>query len=126
MAQFIEKKRTAFLGLPIYFTTYTIGEELLQIKSGFFKITENDCYLYKVQDVTLTKTLIERMFGLSTLTCHTGDTTHPIITLSHIKNGSEIKDYLIKKSDELRLKRRTLHTMSIDADDIDVDAIDVE
>ena len=41
MAQFIEKKRTAFLGLPIYFTTYTIGEELLQIKSGFLKITEN-------------------------------------------------------------------------------------
>ena len=35
MAQFIEKKRTAFLGLPIYFTTYTIGEELLQIKSVY-------------------------------------------------------------------------------------------
>lgn len=119
MQQFVEKKRTALFGLPIYFTTYTITDELLQLKEGFFKITENDCYLYKIQDVTLTRTLIERMFGLSTITCHTGDTTHPVIKLVHIKNGSAIKDYLIKTSDEMRLRRRTINTVNISAEDID-------
>ena len=125
MTQFIEKKRTAFLGLPIFFTTYTITDELLTIKEGLLKITENDCYLYKIQDVTLTRTLMERMFGLGTITCHTGDTTNPVIELKHIKNGSEIKDYILKTSDELRLKRRTINTVNIGADDIE-DALNEE
>lgn len=125
MTQFIEKKRTAFLGLPIYFTTYTITDELLTIKEGLLKITENDCYLYKIQDVTLTRTLMERMFGLGTITCHTGDTTNPVIELKHIKNGSEIKDYILRVSDELRLKRRTINTVNIGADDLE-DALNEE
>ena len=125
MAQFIEKKRTAFLGLPIYFTTYTITDELLTIKEGLFNITENDCYLYKIQDVTLTKSLMERMFGLGTITCHTGDTTNPILTLSHIKNATEIKDYILKVSDELRLKRRTINTVNIGAESLE-DALNEE
>ena len=116
MAQFIEKKRTAFLGMPIYFTTYTITDELLTIKEGLLKITENDCYLYKIQDVTLTKSLMERMFGLGTITCHTGDTTNPVIELKHIKNAAEIKDYILRVSDELRLKRRTINTVNIGAE----------
>ncbi len=119
MTQFIEKKRTAFLGLPIYFTTYTITEELLTIKEGLLKLTENDCYLYKIQDVTLTKTLIERMFGLSTITCHTGDTTNPILKLEHIKNGDMIKDFILRTSDEMRLKRRTINTVNIGTDGIE-------
>ena len=125
MAQFIEKKRTAFLGMPLYFTTYTITDELLTIKEGLLKITENDCYLYKIQDVTLTKSLMERMFGLGTITCHTGDTTNPVIELKHVKNAAEIKDYILRVSDELRLKRRTINTVNIGAEALE-DALNEE
>lgn len=119
MMQFVEKKRTALFALPLYFTTYTITEDMLNIKEGFFKITENDCYMYKIQDVSMTRTLIERIFKLSTITCHTGDTTNPIIVLKHIKNGRTIKEFLLQASDEARLKRRTINTLNIDADDIE-------
>lgn len=124
MIQFVAKKRTALFALPIYFTTYTITEDMLNIKEGFFKITENDCYMYKIQDVTLTMTLIERIFKLSTITCHTGDTTNPIIVLKHIKNGRAIKEFLLQASDEARLKRRTINTVNIGADDIEEDLAD--
>lgn len=124
MIQFVEKKRTALFALPIYFTKYTITEDMLNIKEGFFKITENDCYMYKIQDVTLTMTLIERIFKLSTITCHTGDTTNPIIVLKHIKNGRAIKEFLLQASDEARLKRRTINTVNIGADDIEEDLAD--
>ena len=119
MQKFIEKKRTALFGLPIYFTTYTITDELLQIREGLLKITENDCYLYKIQDVSMTRTLIERLFKLSTIICHTGDTTDPIIELKHIKNGSAVKEFLLQASDEQRMKRRTINTLNINAEDID-------
>lgn len=118
MIKFVEKKRTALFGMPLYFTTYTITEEMLNIKKGFFKITENDCYLYKIQDISMTRTLIERMFKLSTITCHTGDTTDPTIVLSHIRNGATIKEFLLQASDEQRMKRRTINTVNIDADDM--------
>lgn len=118
MENFREKKRSLLFGLPLSFTTYSIGEELLNVKSGFLTTREEDCYLYKIQDVTLTRTLPERMFGLSTIVCHTGDTTDPVLVLSHIKNGEEIKNYLVKTSDEMRLKRRTINTLNISAEDI--------
>ena len=120
MIQFVEKKRTALFALPIYFTTYTITQEMINVREGFFKITENDCYMYKVQDVSLTMTLIERLFKLSTITCHTGDTTSPTLVLKHIKNGRAIKEFLLQASDEERLKRRTINTVNIDADDMEV------
>lgn len=124
MIKFVEKKRTALFALPIYFTTYTITDEMLNVREGFFKITENDCYLYKIQDVTLTMTLIERIFKLSTIVCHTGDTTSPTLELKHIKNGKAIKEFLLQASDEARLKRRTINTVNIGADDIDDDSME--
>ena len=119
MEKYVEKKRSLFFGLPLSFTKYVITEDLLTIKSGLFSIKEDDCYLYKIQDVRLKRSLFERMFGLSTIICYTGDTTDPQLILEHIKNGAEIKSYLVKTSDENRLKRRTVNTLNISADDLD-------
>lgn len=116
---FVEKKRTKFLALPICFVTYFINEEKITIKSGFLSTVEDDAYMYKVQDVKLTKSLLERIFGLGTIVCYTGDTTHPELKFVHIKNASEIKEYLITASEEARRKRRTMHQLDIDADEME-------
>lgn len=50
---------------------------------------------------------------------HTGDTTTPTIELKHIKNGRAIKEFLLQASDEARLKRRTINTIDIGADDME-------
>ncbi len=116
---YVEKKRTKFLALPICFTTYSISDEKITITSGFLSITVDDAYMYKVQDVKLTKSFMERIFKLGTVTCYTGDTTHPELKLLHIKKASVIKDFLMNASEEARRKRRTLHTMDIDTADTD-------
>ena len=51
--EYIEKKRWAFLGLPLTFTKYKITEEIITVDSGLLKKVENDCYMYKVVDVRL-------------------------------------------------------------------------
>jgi uncharacterized membrane protein YdbT with pleckstrin-like domain len=117
---YVEKKRTKFLALPICFTTYTITDEKLTITSGFLDITVDDAFMYKVQDVKLTKSLMERIFKLGTVTCYTGDTTHPELKLLHIRNASEIKDFLMNASEEARRKRRALHTLDIDNSDFEI------
>lgn len=116
--EYLEKRRTKLFALPICFTTYIINEEKLTIKSGFLSTIEDDAFMYKIQDVRLIKSFIERIFGLGTIICFTGDTTHPEIKLLHIKKSAEIKDFIMTAAEEARRKRRTIHSMDIDATDI--------
>ena len=126
MAEYKERKRWLFLGLPFTFTKYTVTEEKLIINRGFFKLQEDTCYLYKIIDVKLERTLFERMCGLGTIVCYTGDVTDKVIKLMHIKNSKPINDYILDQSEEMRRKRRTLNTFSLtqgmnDIDDADLD-----
>ena len=111
-----ERKRILFFGLPWTFTRYTITDELLTVNEGLFTVQENDCYMYKIQDVKMMATLMERIFGLGTIVCYTGDVTNPELKLIHVKHAKEIKSYLLKASEAARIKRRTLHTQDIGAD----------
>ena len=109
-----EKKRSMFFGLPWTSTSYTVTEEIITVDTGLFKKEENDCYLYKVIDVRLESTLLERMLGLGTIHCFTGDVTDPDLKLLHIKHAKEIKDYILKQSEQERMKRRTVNMQHLD------------
>ena len=119
MIEFVERKRWLFLGLPFTFTKYTIKEDMLTISSGLLKTVENDCYMYKIQDVEHTATLMEKMFKMGTVVCYTGDTTHPKLELIHIRNSKAIKEFILRQSEEARLKRRTVNMLDIGSGDIE-------
>ena len=114
-----ERKRLLFFGLPWTFTVYSMTDTVLTTKRGLLNTTEDDCYMYKIQDVQLTRSLPERIFGLGTVVCHTGDPTDPKLTLVHIKNYKEIKSFLLKASEAARIKRRTLNVQDIGAEDLE-------
>lgn len=116
--EFVERKRWLFLGLPFTFTKYTIREDMITIDEGLLKTVENDCYMYKVQDVQLTATLAEKLFRLGTVTCFTGDTTDPKLELIHIKNARAVKDFILEMSETARIKRRTVNMLDIGSGDV--------
>ena len=122
MEEYVERKRCLLFGLPLSFTVYTIKEDTINIKQGLIKTVEDDVYMYKVQDVTLKTSLLERIFGLGTIACYTGDNTDKQLVLEHIKNSKQVKQFIIEQSEKERRKRRTMNTLDIgaeNADDID-------
>lgn len=122
--EFVEKKRWLFLGLPFTFTKYVIKEDMITVDTGVFTKVENDCYMYKVQDVEHTASIWERMAGLGTIVCYTGDTTHPKLLIEHIRNSKAIKEFILKESEEARLKRRTVNMLDIGSGEVgDIDDI---
>lgn len=117
--EFVEKKRWLFLGLPFTFTKYVIKEDMITVDTGVFTKVENDCYMYKVQDVEHTASIWERMAGLGTIVCYTGDTTHPKLLIEHIRNSKAIKEFILKESEEARLKRRTVNMLDISSGEVE-------
>lgn len=117
--EFVEKKRWLFLGLPFTFTKYVIKEDMITVDTGVFTKVENDCYMYKVQDVEHTASIWERMAGLGTIVCYTGDTTHPQLLIEHIRNSKAIKEFILKESEEARLKRRTVNMLDIGSGEVE-------
>lgn len=115
--EYKERKRSLFFGLPLSFTTYTVSEKKINIKKGLLRTVEDDTLLYKVQDVKLVKGLFEKIFGLGTVICYSSDVTDAKLMLTHIRNASEIKEYILTTSEVERRKVRTVHTMGLDAAD---------
>lgn len=110
---YVERKRWLFLALPFTFTKYTINEDVLTIDEGLLKTYENDCYMYKITDVELIVSFWERLAGLGTIKCITGDKTHPVLEVKHVLHAKEIKNYILEKSEAARIKRRTVNMQDI-------------
>ena len=110
---FRERKRWVFLGLPWTFTVYHVREDMITIDKGLFSKQEDDCYMYKVSDVRLERSFFERIVGLGTVTCYTGDTTDAKLEFKHIRHAREIKNYILEAADKERIKRRTVNMQGI-------------
>lgn len=111
-----ERKRCLFFGLPLSFTKYRIEEERITIQKGLFRVVEDDVLMYRVQDVTLVTGFLERIFGLGTVVCYSGDKTDPHLHLTHIRHAKEIKEFILVTAEAERRRVRTLPTMNLDAE----------
>ena len=97
-----DRKRTIF-GLPWSFTRYRLTEEKLIIDTGFFTRKEDEIRLYRIMDIGLKRSLGERMFGLGTIHCCSGDKSSPEFDIRRIKKSRDVKEML---SDLVEKRRR--------------------
>ena len=88
-----DRKHTLF-GLPWSFTKYRLTKEKLVIESGFFSQDEEEIRLYRIMDLTLRRSLRERIWGLGTIHCCSADKSSPEFDIKHIRHSKETKDML--------------------------------
>jgi len=100
------KKRLLLFGLPWTFTTYTIVEDKMLVDSGILTTKQDEIRLYRIMDVTLTRTLAQRIFKLGTITCNTVDKTSPILELKNITDSARVKELLSEAIEKERVNKR--------------------
>lgn len=118
-----DRKRTLF-GLPWSFTKYSLTEEKLLIKTGFLNKKEEEVRLYRIMDVTLKRSLGERIFGLGTIHCCSADRSTPEFDILRIKRSGEIKNMLSDMIEQQRtIKRVASREFMSDQDDNDCEDV---
>ena len=100
------KDRKRHLGLPLSFTRYMLSEDRLFLEKGLLNLKADEVLLYRVQDLELTMTLGQRIFGVGTVCVHSSDKSIPHLDLVNVKNPREVKELIHRLVEEAKEKRR--------------------
>lgn len=115
-----DRKRIIF-GLPWSFTKYKLYDDKFQICTGFLSRKEEEIRLYRIMDLTLQKSLGQRIFGMGTVKVESADKTTSEFLIKNIKKPDTVRDLLSDKVEVARRKNRVSGREYMSADDIDDD-----
>lgn len=101
-----ERKRWLFFGIPFTFTKYILDTKCLKLCTGLFTTTEDDILLFRVMDISIRRTLFQRMFGLGTMIVVSSDKTNPNLEVKNIKHVRAFKEALDQRVEKERLRMR--------------------
>ena len=100
-----DRKRIIF-GLPWTFTKYVLTKEKLLIQTGILSTKEEEVRLYRIMDVTLRRSLAQRMFGLGTIHCCSADKSTPEFDIKWIPDSAAVKEKLSDLVEAERMAKR--------------------
>ena len=100
-----DRKRIIF-GLPWTFTKYVLTKEKLLIQTGILSTKEEEVRLYRIMDVTLRRSLAQRLFGLGTIHCCSADKSTPEYDIKWIPDSAAVKEKLSDLVEAERMAKR--------------------
>lgn len=101
-----KQRKRIWCGLPWTFTVYSMSEDRLFIDSGVLNKRQDEIRLYRILDVSLRRSLGQRIFGMGTIHICSSDKTMKDFDLINIKNSQEIKEMISESVEEQREKKR--------------------
>lgn len=106
MPEMIWQDRKRFMGLPITFTKYGMSEDRLFVRKGFLNLTSDEILLYRVRDISLRRSLGQRIFGVGSVMVYSSDQTTPALELRNIRNSEGVKEILHQQVEKMKIQRR--------------------
>ncbi len=104
--EYLWKDRKRRLGLPLSFTRYFLSGDRLFCETGLLNLKADEVLLYRVQDLELTMTLGQRIFGVGTVCVHSSDKSMPHLDLKNVKRPREVKELIHRSVEEAKDRRR--------------------
>ena len=105
-SEFIWTDRKRILGMPLSFTRYALSKDRLFLSVGFLSIKDDEMLLYRVRDITVSRSLWQRMFGVGTITIQSSDKSQPILVLKNIRKPMAFKELLHDRVEDMKMRRR--------------------
>ena len=108
-----DRKRNCF-GWPWSFTKYSLDDDRLFIETGVLSSREDEVRLYRVTDLTLTRSLWQKIIRTGTIHCDSADRTMQNFDIKNIKKPYQVKEQLSQLVEAARRKNRVYARESMD------------
>lgn len=116
-SEVIWKDRKRFMGMPLSFTRYSIIKKdgafakLVNV-NGLLTTSTEEVNLYRVDDVSIYRSLFDKIFGVGTITVYCNDATCDKLVLKKVKNPNKVREILdqLVIEDRRRMGVRQLET----------------
>jgi uncharacterized membrane protein YdbT with pleckstrin-like domain len=99
-------RKRIWCGFPWSFTRYGLSDDRFFVEKGFFTTQEMEVRLYRILNVRLSRTLLQKMFGLGSIHIDSSDSDLRSFDVINIKNSAKVKEMLSELVEEQRLKNR--------------------
>lgn len=100
-----DRRRTIF-GLPLSFDRYSFSEDRIFLSSGLFSTKEDEVRLYRVLDLSVSRTFLQKIFNVGDIVISSSDKSQGTFVFKSIKNPKEVKEKLSELVEENRDKKR--------------------
>ena len=104
--QYLWKDRKRHFGLPLSFTRYAVSEDRLFISTGFLSLKDEETLLYRIRDLSVSRSLGQRIFGVGTITVTSSDKSQPTLLLKNVKNPIAVKELIHAQVEEMKIRRK--------------------
>lgn len=98
-------KKRNFFGQPWTFTRYTLYNDRFLVNRGFLTRHQEELRLYRIKDVILRQTLLQRLFGLGTLTVYSTDASTARFRIINIKEPARIAKLISDSAEAERVSK---------------------
>lgn len=117
---YLWKDRKRYLGMPLSFTRYKLTEDRLFVETGFLSTKYEEIVLYRIKDISLKRTLWQKICGVGTITVQSSDKTTPLLVIKNVKKSFSVKELLHESVEQQKLARR-YRISEVIGDDVDDD-----
>lgn len=98
--------RKRYFGLPLSFTKYEISEDRLFQTTGLLNLQYEEILLYRVRDISLTRSFGQRLFGVGSITVTSSDKSRPVLVIHNVKDAPAVKELIHQQVEAMKISRR--------------------
>ncbi len=101
-------RKRIWCGLPWTFTKYGLSEDRFFVETGFFTTKSFDVRLYRVMNTSLSRSLMQKIFGLGTIHIDANDKDLGCFDIVNIKNCEAVKELLDETVEAERIRNKVV------------------
>lgn len=100
--------RKHFMWFPWTFTKYELKNDRIYTQRGLLSTQFDEILLYRIVDISMTRTLSQKIFGTGTIILKLKVDSDPIILLENIKRPKEVNMLISELVEEVRNRKNVV------------------